>query len=121
VEEYKVNIHRPGKLTRMRSAASGLLWTLTIIVYFLLSFGTNQWQLTWIAFPIAAVLQQVISSLLNQDRKFFHSGILYTTAAIVYLELSFYTNAWYITWLIFLFAVVISQAIRLIKASRDTE
>jgi signal transduction histidine kinase len=109
------------KQKNLLKQSSGLLWTSIVLLYFLISFIWYRWDYTWILFPIGAVLQNVLSGLIRKDLKLTSPGILYTTTLVVYLILSIATNAWHITWLIFLLAIAIQQAIRLIQVWRETE
>lgn len=45
------------------SIAMSLLWPLTTIVYFLISFSTGAWHLTWLVFPIAGAISAVIRAI----------------------------------------------------------
>ena len=45
------------------SIAMSLLWPLTTIVYFLISFATGAWFLTWLVFPIAGAISAVIRAI----------------------------------------------------------
>lgn len=44
-------------------ALSSVLWTFCTIVYFLLSFFTGAWQITWVIFLVAACLQGAVTLL----------------------------------------------------------
>lgn len=45
------------------SIAMSLLWPLATIVYFLISFSTGAWHLTWLVFPIAGAVSAVIRAI----------------------------------------------------------
>lgn len=45
------------------SIAMSLLWPLATIVYFLISFSTGAWHLTWLVFPIAGAISAVIRAI----------------------------------------------------------
>jgi lia operon protein LiaG len=47
----------------LSGSVSVTLWMITIFVYLAASFLTGQWQITWIIFFIAAILQSIISQL----------------------------------------------------------
>lgn len=49
--------------TLFGSIAMSLLWPLTTIVYFLISFATGAWFLTWLVFPIAGAISAVIRAI----------------------------------------------------------
>lgn len=39
---------------------SGIIWTVALIVYFLVSFLTMAWYITWIIFPIGAAVDRIV-------------------------------------------------------------
>ena len=43
-----------------RSAYLGAFWSLVVALYFILSFLTMAWYITWIIFLIAAAVEQII-------------------------------------------------------------
>lgn len=45
---------------RLRKSVSGLIWALGLAGYFLLSFATMAWYLTWIIFPITGAVQGLV-------------------------------------------------------------
>lgn len=46
-------------------------------------------------------------------------GVLWSLTVLVYLVVSFFTMAWYITWLIFIVAVAVEQIIKLCFTMKD--
>ncbi len=44
-------------------AISGALWTLAVAAYLIVSFGTHAWNITWLIFPIAVAVQNIIRSV----------------------------------------------------------
>ncbi len=65
VEEFKEwqSDNKRGK--SVRGALSGLVWTLTVILYFLVSFLTGAWYITWLLFLVAACAEAVITLVLR--------------------------------------------------------
>ena len=47
---------------------STILWCLTAVLYFLISFSTMKWWITWLIFPIAAALQTVLTMFFGKGR-----------------------------------------------------
>ena len=119
VEEYKEKKSQPSRNTRLRGAATGLLWVTVVLVYFLISFLTENWENTWVLFLVGVVLQQVVNSIFSETGRMMSTGMIMTTAVIIYLVLSFGTGRWDITWLIFLAAVAADQAAKFIKIWRE--
>lgn len=53
------------KPKKMLGRVSGALWTATVGFYFVLSFASGAWHITWIMFLIAAALNNVLRAFLN--------------------------------------------------------
>jgi hypothetical protein len=49
----------------MRSAISSALWTLLVAVYFVISFSTGAWHITWILFLVGAAIESFINIFMN--------------------------------------------------------
>ena len=60
VEDFKEWNNQTSRSTAVRKAVNSTIGTLTVVVYLLLSFGTNAWHITWIIFLISAAIQQVV-------------------------------------------------------------
>jgi len=121
VDELKATVTGKGKQAKLRAAASSSLWSLITIVYFLVSFATFRWDVTWMIFVFGAFLQCLISMAFSQKGSAMRgfSGMLWTGTVLLYLLISFFTHAWHISWLIFLIAVAVQQIIRLVRLWRD--
>lgn len=119
VEEYKEKISMPDRQSRLRKAASSLLWTTALIAYFLISFLTQAWHVTWVVFLICAVVQQVLLAILNGSKPALTNGVIWTSAVIVYFAMSFTLNNWGISWLVFIFAVFAQQGVHLVRVWRE--
>lgn len=61
VENFKEWNSNHDKMKGLRGAISATLWTLIVILYFLVSFMTMAWYITWIIFLIGACIESVIS------------------------------------------------------------
>lgn len=60
VENYKEMRHINNKEKAVRKSISSIIWTLAVVLYFLISFGTYEWQVTWLIFPIALCVQSIV-------------------------------------------------------------
>ncbi len=94
---------------------SSLIWAIGLAVYFILSFVTQAWHMTWLIFPILGALDQLVKALAmkaedpdtffpataNRQLRKGINRILWAVGLIVYFVLSFETMAWYITWILF--------------------
>lgn len=50
---------------RLKRSISSALWPLILVLYFLISFGTGKWYITWVIFLIGAAVEGILSSVLN--------------------------------------------------------
>lgn len=72
VEKYKEEKYIDNKEKALRKSISSLLWTITLVIYFAISFTTGAWYITWLIFPIAACAENVLRlvfSLRSEDKK----------------------------------------------------
>lgn len=53
------------KVNRTKSAVAGAFWCLAAAIYIGWSFYTNDWEITWIVWPIAGVLYAVLANILK--------------------------------------------------------
>ena len=55
------------------AAFNGAFWPLVLALYFILSFGTGKWYITWVIFLIApaidVIVNTLLSSIMNQSGK----------------------------------------------------
>ena len=47
---------------KLRKSINGLITTLTLVLYFVVSFATMAWYITWVIFPLSAAIQNVIKA-----------------------------------------------------------
>ncbi len=57
VENFKSWSNDSKKAKQVHRAVSGLLWSMTVLVYLLVSFSTNAWDISWIIFIVASCLE----------------------------------------------------------------
>ena len=110
-----------GGISKAASASMiSALWMLMTVVYFLLSFRTGAWHVTWIIFIVGASINCMISAWLAAQKKGFWAsrggvqGAMWTLMTAAYFLISFMTGAWHITWLVFLIAAAFSGVINAI-------
>ena len=65
VEEFKEWSSDSKRAKAVRGAVSSVLWTLTVVIYFLVSFMTGKWHLTWMIFLVSVSLESLISVYFN--------------------------------------------------------
>lgn len=94
---------------------SGVIWSVGLGVYFLLSFTSRAWHITWVIFPILVALDSLVTAIVQYQEALHSDGmftdkrkvrksigkLIWAVGLAIYFILSFATNAWYITWLLF--------------------
>lgn len=70
VEEYKEEKYRNNKEKAVMGSVSTLIWTLVLVAYFIISFNTGAWYITWVIFMIGGSIQSIASLLysLHKDK-----------------------------------------------------
>lgn len=62
VEDFKEWNHHSDSSRQALKAINSALWSLTVVVYMLVSFTTMAWHITWIIFLIAAAIEKIIKA-----------------------------------------------------------
>ena len=65
IEEFKEWKSENKDRKTMRSAISSALWTTIVVLYFIISFTTHAWYITWIIFIIGAAIESFINIFMN--------------------------------------------------------
>jgi len=68
VEEYKEWKSGNNRYKEIRRAVSCIIWTLAIMLYFLVSFTTMAWYITWVIFLIAACAESIVQLVFSMKR-----------------------------------------------------
>lgn len=63
VEEFKEWKGKKDKNKELKKAIDSILWTLTVIIYLLISFTFGIWYISWIIFLIATLVENIIHLL----------------------------------------------------------
>lgn len=50
---------------KLRRSIGSVLWALCLALYFLISFKTNDWHITWVIFPICGAGQGLLDAILD--------------------------------------------------------
>lgn len=50
---------------KLLQSLSGLLWAIMLVLYFVISFSTGAWNITWLIFPISAALDGVLRAIFD--------------------------------------------------------
>jgi len=100
--------------SEIAKSVSRVIWATGLGVYFLLSFPTGAWYLTWTIFPVLASLDSLVSAIIQQretnpyqatqtNQKQIRRNIgklIWAVGIAVYTIFSFATGGWYISWLL---------------------
>lgn len=62
-EEADVTLSSPQ--SALAKSVNGLIWAIGLAVYFLVSFLTGSWYITWVIFPIIAAVQGLTKAILD--------------------------------------------------------
>lgn len=89
----------------LHKSVDGMIWAIGLAVYFIVSFATMAWHVTWVIFPITAAVKGLVRVLMGDDspkalRKSI-GGLIWAAGLAVYFILSFATGAWFVTWVLF--------------------
>ena len=49
----------------LAKSINGLIWAIGLAIYFLVSFLTGSWYITWVIFPITAAVQGLVKAILD--------------------------------------------------------
>ena len=63
VEEFRQWQSDNREKKTMQSAISGAMWSLLVAVYFIVSFMTGAWHITWVIFVIGGAIQSIIRAV----------------------------------------------------------
>jgi uncharacterized membrane protein len=124
VEDIKVKMTEGKKgANKMLSLASGSLWCLVVLVYFVTSFFLwSRWELTWVIFLIGAALQCLLTAYFIPESKGKSlTGAFWCGVVTLYFIVSFLTYRWEITWMLFLLAAAVMMAGRFFKAWKEEQ
>ena len=120
VEEMKEQMAAGKTANKLASLVSSTLWAAIVAIYLIISFVSGRWDVTWIIFPLAGALQNLVMVYFNPGNKMkFLIGAFWCLVVTVYFVMSFASRSWYITWLIFPIGFAGVQAVKLFLFWRD--
>ena len=100
---------------RLLNSAIGAIWLVCIALYFVWSFASGAWYITWIVFLLTPGLTQLLTAAfywnVPEKRRMVRSnciGAMWMFMTAAYFVVSFQTGAWYITWVMFLIAAALA-------------
>ena len=68
VEEFKEWKSGNTRNKEVKHAVSSVIWLVATILYFLISFGTGAWYITWLIWLIAPCVQTIINLMMSQKQ-----------------------------------------------------
>lgn len=69
VEEYKEAVYEKNRDKAIRESLGVIIWMITIAFYFVISFSTGAWHISWVIFLIGVCVQSVAELVLNLRKK----------------------------------------------------
>lgn len=69
VENYKEAVYIRNKERAVKTSASVILWLVTLILYFAVSFMTDAWEVTWMVFLVGGCAQAIMILLFSLKQK----------------------------------------------------
>lgn len=63
-KEEDDDVHRSPR-QELRKGVNSLIWAIGLAVYFIISFATMAWYVTWVIFPIIAAVQGLVRAILD--------------------------------------------------------
>lgn len=69
VEHYKKCKHAGNRDKAVRSSISTIIWTVVVILYFIFSFSTNAWHISWVIFLMGVCVEAVCSLIFSLRQK----------------------------------------------------
>ncbi|MBQ8641792.1 MAG: hypothetical protein IJ480_06190 [Clostridia bacterium] len=106
-QEEKQSRKRNRNFRKLAGGMQGVLWLLTLIWYFLSSFITGDWHLTWLVFLGSAAGSTLLDILVKYNegtplhRCGGWHGVFWLTLTMFYFWFSFTFGGWALTWLLF--------------------
>ena len=120
VEEMKVQMASGKKGGRLAGLAASSLWSIVVMIYLIVSFISGKWSVTWLIFPFAGGLQNLVSAYFSPAARMkLFTGAYWCFVTTLYFVISFATSSWQFTWIIFPCAVALQQAVKLFLVWRD--
>ena len=119
--DQKEHTHKIKSRRRMlRTQGCHIITMLMLSLYFIISFATSAWHITWLIFLILPALENVYCAIVDlvyakdpdalyvadsETKKLQKnlSGAIWLATLVVYFIVSFTFAHWHLTWLIFLF------------------
>ncbi len=108
---------------RRVGALNGAMWCLITALYFIMSFQTGAWGMTWLIFPAGACLSSIVGLIASKGdpRAMWRAinGSFWSIVVLLYLAISFATGLWHLTWVIFLVAAAVTNVMHIFRGEKE--
>ena len=64
-EDEEADVTPSSPQSALAKSVTGLIWAIGLAIYFLVSFLTGAWYITWVIFPITAAVQGLVKAILD--------------------------------------------------------
>lgn len=64
-ETENVDVEPGTPQSALAKSINGLIWAIGLAIYFIVSFLTGAWYITWVIFPITAAVQGLVKAILD--------------------------------------------------------
>ncbi|MDE5803724.1 MAG: permease prefix domain 1-containing protein [Lachnospiraceae bacterium] len=69
VEDYKEAKHASNRDKAVRTSISTIIWTMVVILYFIFSFSSGAWHISWVIFLMGGCVEAVCSLIYSLRQK----------------------------------------------------
>lgn len=69
VEQYKQSRYSGNREKAVMTSISSIIWLLTLALYFLISFTSGGWHVTWVMFLIGGCIQAIVTLIYSLRRR----------------------------------------------------
>lgn len=108
------------KNKQMAGLITGLVSLIAVVVFMLLGFLEDAWNIAWIVFlaiPLAGVISDFAFG--GKSKTDLITGVVSLVCVIVFLVLGFLENLWGIAWIVFLLIPMTAIIINMVKTVRN--
>jgi hypothetical protein len=61
VEDFRRYTKALDQQKAVKRSLHSIIWSISLVIYFIISFATHAWHLTWLIFILAAAVGQIVS------------------------------------------------------------
>jgi len=68
VEEFKEWRERNSGKNQLKKAITSAIWAVGLVIYFILSFATGAWYITWVIFLIIGAIEGIVKAMFDMSK-----------------------------------------------------